>query len=301
MGVYYRIQQAIEARTRELGRGYDPDRDRSAFASVLSDLSHSIEGWPDTASGLLDSRNLEFGRLVDEHGHRRKPAIRLVTFITTKHNLVLDWYPHAPHFDGKTDFVRFSDERYGWQDPENRLVMIHQFSGLRHDYEHPDGISESFRHLIEGVSWHLTDIANALKRIFEVHEVLELVLEYGDEGERQVTGFSIERSDELARRRKERRVQAWILEAFDEALGVSVESFLKAYEASSHRPTATARTLQKQSDKVSPAKVRYRIGQLLKKAPHLIEKLTSYRIETASPPPGTAGDVVSLTDWRSKE
>ncbi len=113
------------SKTRSEYRWY---QDRSAFGSALTDLRRSVEQWPERAD-LLDSRNLAFGRLVNEQGYRRKPWVRLATTITTRHNLVLEWWPHNPNVPFGRETNSFTDaashpEQCGLKSLDQRIMIM---------------------------------------------------------------------------------------------------------------------------------------------------------------------------------
>ena len=89
--------------------------------------------WHYNIPPVLDINSWNLKKLINEHGRIKKPQVFAEIYLTSKDNLVLDWYPYHHLSDIKypkdSDYLRWTDARHG-QTPYNRLLMIRSFSHL---------------------------------------------------------------------------------------------------------------------------------------------------------------------------
>lgn len=214
---YYLMTALEEWQGRQQERHF-----RNPFADVLSDLVSSMASWPSNCLHLLEPQNWRYEKLrvradlkhVRDLIGCRLPRIALRVEITSKDNLVLEWLPRKLNadryerigpdgryqLDENYDFHLFSSARPIGSDPENRIVMIRGFNKLGQYEKEKNGsyrqkFSKAESSLLEAVKSHLTDVRNALSRIFDVEVETDLRFEYSNEEkrmDRRLIGFKVE-------------------------------------------------------------------------------------------------------------
>jgi hypothetical protein len=210
----------------------------SAFNIACHDLLHSIEHWVTSAHQMLDVNNWNLEQLA-AHGRIRKPHIRLYAYVTMKDNLVVEWSPDLTGQD-LSEFSRFSDIRYGYQDPDNRLVMIHEFETLRRSNVDWSGraskvpYEKHVAYLFKALEYHIHSIRHALDFFVEVNLTSDLELRYAGDDRHSAPGGKLLAVDvrDLEEKRRTEEAQAkaqWLKTTFDEQLGCAPEAFLRRY------------------------------------------------------------------------
>jgi hypothetical protein len=257
-------------------RDVDDDYGSTAFAVVARDLLHSIEHWMVSARSMLDPNNWNLEKLL-AHGRIGKPHICLYAYVTTKDNLVIEWRPDG---EDRGDFRYFSDSRYGYQDPENRLVMIHGFERLRDANAEWNGTEyrrtpypKHITYLFEALEAHIHSIRQTLSYFVDIKLTSDLRLEYegatpyGSDGKLVTVDIC-----DLEQERKEQEQEAkeiWLKSTFSEDLACPPDVFLQKFkDAGSY--AALARDFAKNGKRLSPAQLRTIVKRLTTEYPELV-------------------------------
>lgn len=229
----YYIRQAIEFREKETKRPFDSYEGDDAFSKCIYDLQNSLTTWPNEVISLLDVYNWNLQRLTNE-GKLRKPKAYLLLEVTTKDNLVLDWYPDKPaqNYLHETDFRYWSSYWQPTSMPDNRILMIHGFDHLL-PYNKP--ARHSIKYLLEAIREHIHDIIRILKQLIDVELVSDMYLEYSPlpipKGK---SPTSVERKELVTCRVlsvkeiADIEEQKWFKNTFSE-MGISAEDFLEMF------------------------------------------------------------------------
>jgi hypothetical protein len=287
---------AVQLKQHEERRaGYHLDPDQRPFGVVARDLMASLEQWPLRARGLLDGGNWHYQRLVDAQGTCRKPQVTLVVEITARDNLVLEWYPgpSLAHPPDASDFLHWSDQRSGYDDPAHRLVMIRDFARLgSYDPTHRrPRYAPSDQQLIEAVHAHLHAILYVLRTILDVHLDTDLYLEYRTNArtrsDQELLGFQVRQVREVEQEQREAQRQRWLRQTFHEGLGISPAHFLDTFREANYRYTTTAQRLQQHQVTLSHSQVRRLIHRLSDEHPAL------YARHCPARPPGRTGPALA--------
>ncbi len=243
------------------------------FSVVARDLLHSVEHWPLRAGALLDPTKWNLKRLLDASGKFRRPQAYLLLEFTFKNNLVLELYPKEPpyHNFGENDFPFWSSSRYGSQDPENRIVMIHEMLHLRSYkafyFPKPETL------LIELVRSHIHEVLRTIAGTIDVKLGTDLYFEYLDDKshpfEKKLKSFEILPVEEIEDRNKRIQDAAWLKSSFARSMGISANDFLKLYVSSGK----SLQTLSKALDKKGIKAGRQRLKTLLMRLKESFPKL----------------------------
>lgn len=278
MNAAYYLVKALETAPKDERDVYG----RSAFSVVCRDLLHSIEHWVTSAHQVLDVNNWNLEQLA-AYGRIRKPQIRLYAYVTIKDNLVVEWSPDLIRQES-SGFSRFSDSRYGYQDPDNRLVMIHEFETLRRSNWEWNGrtskqvpYEKHVAYLFKALEYHIHSIRRALDFFVEVNLTSDLELRYA-EGDRHPTPdgklLAVDIRDlEEKRRKEESQAKAqWLKTTFDEQLGCAPDAFLRRYrELKTY--AAVARAYTRESKRLSPSQAKAIVERLMTNYPEIARKV----------------------------
>jgi hypothetical protein len=252
---------------------------------------------------LIDIDNWNFSKLVGERGKYRKPRVRLVVDITSKDNLVLDWYPvpNGHYSDDEGDFLRWSNQWPigGGTLPDNRIVMIREFNNLNPPWRKSETYGEPEQLLVEGVQEHLKDVYRFLGNIFEISIETDLYLTYKNEkwSDEKLTEVTVRNVKEVKREAEKQAHNEWPRKTFDEGLGISVDAFLEAFRDAEYKYTPAADLLKQKQVKISRDRVRNLIQQLYNDYPDLYDRYCSVA------PQGLAarakGKIISIDSWEN--
>lgn len=123
----------IDGLFRALGRHHG----NRLFSKVLREILTAANGWTRSIRSLTLMQNFKINKLIvecDHHGaYLRKPVAFLEINITTRDNLVMDWFPNV---NGQTDlgdgdFISCtSSPCQSWPKAGNRIFIIRQFNDL---------------------------------------------------------------------------------------------------------------------------------------------------------------------------
>jgi len=211
--------------------------------------------------GLINIDNWNLSRLITERGKYRKPKVRLAVDITSKDNLVLDWYPVTGDFysDDAGDFLRWSDQWPigGGRLPDNRIVMIREFDNLNPQWRKSETYGESEQLLVEGVREHLRDVYRFLGTLFDITLETDLYLTYRKEkwSDEKLTEVAVRNVKEVRREAERQAHEDWPRKIFDEGLGISVDAFLEIFRDAEYKYTSAAELLKQKQVKVSRDRV----------------------------------------------
>lgn len=301
----YYLQRALAAKQKEYSRSptYELDNDRSVFSTVYQELSYSVTNWMFNIDSLINIDNWNLSKLVNEHGKYRKPRVRLVVDITSKDNLVLDWYsvPDSHYLEDEGDFLRWSNQWPigGGQLPDNRIVMIREFNNLNPPWRDSETYGEPEQLLVEGVQEHLKDVYRFLGSIFDVSIETDLYLTYKKEkwADEKLTEVAVRNVKEVKREAERQTHEEWPRKTFDEGLGISVDAFLEAFRDAEYKYNPAADLLKQKQVKISRDRVRKLIQQLYNDYPNLYDKYCTV------PPQGLAarakGKIISIDSWEN--
>ena len=299
------LRRALAAKQKEVSRrpSYDLEEDRSVFSTVFRELAYSVESWMFNITSLIDINNWNFSKLVDERGKYRKPTIHLMVDITSKDNLVLDWFPtlSSHHYStGEGDFIRWSS---GWPAggglPDNRIVMIREFNNLNPSWKKEETYGEPEQLLVEGVQEHLKDVYRFLGHMFDVNVEMDLYLTYKKEkwSDEKLTDVAIRNVREVKRDAERLAHEQWPRETFDKGLGISAEAFLETFRDAGYEYTPTYNLLKQKKIKIGRERVRDLIHALYNGYPDLYDKYCSV------PPQGlverSTAKIISIDSWEN--
>jgi predicted RNase H-like HicB family nuclease len=277
----YRILRSVLG--EKAGNG-DLLQDQGRFGEVWDSLLEQAESWPWTLSELYDYRNLNLDVLIDSKGHKRKPAIRLFTAINQKGNLILEWHPQVnPGGDRvkgqASDFLRFSDQRQGYQPPPNRIVFIHGFAGILPCPGHESDLPTTY--LIEAVHGLLGEIYRFLSLSFDVVLETELELEYKDKKagiKKKLIRVYIIDSEEKLKRKTRQSEDEWLKNQF-EKIGVSPMKFLRVFNQAGGKYLCTAKRLKEDYNaKINPGSIERIVQRLYIQHRDLYDKYCSIEL-----------------------
>ena len=159
-----------------LGPHYDYWGDDSAIGETIHSLVDFVENQPSILDDqYLGFRNWDWARLRDEGGYFRKPRIKTEAYVTSKDNMVLEWYPvawervsFAVNIDNPEEQRRMDERRRSIED-EIRGDFL-SFSELAPDFGRPDN-----RLLHLSGPWHLNLRTRRTRRkdpFFEASQIL---------------------------------------------------------------------------------------------------------------------------------
>ncbi len=205
---------------------------------------------------LLDINNWNLSKLVNGDGKYRKPTVYLKVDITSKDNLVLDWFPTlTSHIfsNGEGDFIRWSGMRPIGGLPDNRIVMIREFNNLNPRWREATSYTESEQLLIEGVNQHLKEIYRFLDDFFEVNVENDLYLTYTGEkwSDGKLTGVAIRNVRQVKCEAEKLAHEQWPNDTFEKGLGISVEAFLEAFRDAGYAYSPAHSALKQKKIKVT--------------------------------------------------
>lgn len=277
----YRLRRAIGliAKRRGAPDPFDIDDDRR-FGRIVREIESSIELWPSDARGLLEPDNWRTDRLVNADGTFRKPEADLDVSLTSKDNLILEWFPRD--YTGgplaETDFIRWENHwpLGGEREPFNRIVMIRGFGRLRRRASEPT-YGEAEQLLIEAVAEHLEYVQMILEGVCSVRRLNGLFLDHTPEpstwdAPRRLIEWNIKDIEKENCRREQEAKERWLSERFDKQLGISAQRFLQGFAQASGAFETTAKAIRvSRSVKLSGAQVRTLVVELYRNYPDLYD------------------------------
>jgi hypothetical protein len=167
---------------------------------------------------IINVRNWRIDNLMDERGTLHKPRIYLGVEITSKDNLVLEWYPWARRTLTleQTDWTRWTDLSPIGEMPWNRIIQLNRFGRLMHR-AHLGQLTEAQKNLLLAAESLLQLIYDFLGSIAQVNITRDLHLDRPGKGA-SITGARIMTPDEIAKERRHADALKWFRKTFDERL-----------------------------------------------------------------------------------
>ena len=166
-------------------------------SEIIDELSHESRSWWFNVDELIDVRNWNLNNLTLEKpdtyvrgniyykSYIRKPKAYFELSITTKNNLVLDWYPYNPTSTirslERTDWIHWDNQwpQSGHHLPFNRVLMIRDLGRINKGYKRKK-YDKIDRFMIKWVKGIINDIYTFLDRFIEIEKITDLYLQYKD-------------------------------------------------------------------------------------------------------------------------
>lgn len=287
MSVLYYLRQTLDEKIKEEGRHYKIDEDHRAFATVYDNIGHALESWPSYILDMLNIRYWRIASLRQPDGSLRKPRIFLNVEITSKDNLVLEWFPWPiRHYDlENTDWLYWSDNRPpGSGMTANRIIMIHDFRTIQYPYQRPFKHSETY--VFEALHHLLKLIYDFLGTFFDVTFCDNLYLEYDDPphwSDRKLRQVRIRKVEDVEREREQTRRDHWFKQTF-ERLKISPEQLLLLLKNNEMKLTKTVKDLRiDHSAKIGETALKTILTTLYQDFPVVYDKILSEPPKGVSP------------------
>jgi hypothetical protein len=227
------LRAALRECAEEQGQHYDIKRDRSVFKTVCHDTGEALASWQYRLVEMLDHTNWRMERLKRADGTLRKPRIYLSVAMTSKGNLVLEWFPWKDDRQDfrDTDWLFWSNDRpVGSGMTDNRIVMIHEFENFRTDSRQ---YTEADKWLALALRSLLGKIYTFLGRFFEVTIFNDLYLEYEDTQpicDRRLKAIRIRSVKDAEREEEDNRRADWLRQTFEGELKIGPERLLELFK-----------------------------------------------------------------------
>jgi len=197
------IWKALEACELNAGRALsaeDIQDGKGRIAGVSRQIITEAVEWPSRLDHLMGTDNWKLDRVGkhlqshQEGDYRKKPKftkIELRVHVNQAENLILEWRP-ALGPDGKYDYLRFSDDWYGSQRPENRILYIQDFGSVRNTDYLSEGQLKAFGKNLEAINQLIKTVVEFIQNYFEVYLLSEFHLKYSEAGTtNQPVGYDI--------------------------------------------------------------------------------------------------------------
>lgn len=291
-----RLASIVEARFEDLAGEYDGTNERGFFEDAFRDLVDGESGWWDGAHQLFDLSNWNWRKLKTVKNGVRKPRVTLVVDVTSKQNLVLEWFPRTEgvkdqfeYFVGECcynveedyDFLTFSSLRPIAADPDNRILMIRGLGGVYSFQKDTDGNYNRFykrseQLLIEMADALLRDVQRSLSEVFDVILRNNLYLKYDSENwqTRRLISWDIRSVKEIEAENKAAAKAKWLKETF-EIVGLSADEFLRIFESTGRQYSPTERALEKRNVMLSRQRIKTLTNRLYDDYPELYQSCCS--------------------------
>jgi hypothetical protein len=235
----------------------NPERDISRVRySFLGDLEGGFD--EEALAAMHDWWNYNYDVIAARGNYPARPRIDLTVFLTSKHNLIVEWCPsgmESGRITPKCDWVRWRAERHrrvNWDSrPTNELLFIH---GVGHDAEQFTGgyvydpkFDDPDRAMIGSILLQtaaamVQELKYRLEHSFKVRMVTDIFMEWEEidaehwpSGKAEVLrSWTIENVDErnkkleLGEIEQNKKLELQEIEKFPDEYGCPLEVFVKA-------------------------------------------------------------------------